>query len=638
MDVSGGNVTVTLPNAPAAGTMIGVKLIKVGTGTSVTVQRNGSGTDVFNVSGGSTSMTIALLNQGIILQYKSGIWYVQGDDLPLSQLDERYGATVTSATWSGSTATVAVASGGAWNVTLGNANTTVTLTAAPYPATVTQTLTLNLSQPASGGTYNYAVTWPGSVTWLSGPAPNLGTVASALTVVVLTTSNGGTGWYGSVQGPPLPLTVPNGGTGLTEFLMPNAMLAAGTGVTNPVVQVSLSVAAATVAVLPTSNTYSTSSGGIITGPANTAIGGGTSDVIDGVTLTAGQLLLVKNEGTSGHNGIYTVSALGGSSTAYVLTRYTGMNDPSQVAGAFVYVQNGTANGGLLYGAGAWTGTLGTTAMPWTQIGGSAGSLDAIATASPTAADWSNNSHAITSVSDLAVSGLTGATAASRYVGGTASGAPTSGTFAAGDFVIDQTGAVWVCTAGGTPGTWNALTRQGDAAAGGISLGALGFAIATMPVMSMNSTGQGLPSQEVFCCLATAAVTKSITTLGLILTRAGITSANTNAMAIFSESGATQLGITSSMATALAAGTGPCEGTLTSPVPLTAGTNYFIAILTSFTGTTPLSAGLSLPTAGDVVLNGHYLGNLSSTGHATMPASFTPSSYTQAAPVQFMYGR
>lgn len=50
-------------------------------------------------------------------------------------------------------------------------------------------------------------------------------------------------------------------------------------------------------------------------------------------------------------------------------------------------------------------------------------------------------------------GLTGAIAATRYVGATASGAPASGTFAVGDFVIDQTGKVYVCTTAGTPGTW-----------------------------------------------------------------------------------------------------------------------------------------------------------------------------------------
>jgi hypothetical protein len=49
--------------------------------------------------------------------------------------------------------------------------------------------------------------------------------------------------------------------------------------------------------------------------------------------------------------------------------------------------------------------------------------------------------------------LTGATAATRYVGATASGAPVSGTFAVGDFAVDQTGALYVCTVAGSPGTW-----------------------------------------------------------------------------------------------------------------------------------------------------------------------------------------
>jgi hypothetical protein len=54
---------------------------------------------------------------------------------------------------------------------------------------------------------------------------------------------------------------------------------------------------------------------------------------------------------------------------------------------------------------------------------------------------------------VAVTGAPGATANSRYAGATASGAPSSGTFVPGDFVIDQTGAIWICTVAGTPGTW-----------------------------------------------------------------------------------------------------------------------------------------------------------------------------------------
>jgi len=73
------------------------------------------------------------------------------------------------------------------------------------------------------------------------------------------------------------------------------------------------------------------------------------------------------------------------------------------------------------------------------------------------------------VPDVNVSGLTGATAGTRYVGGTTSGAPVTGTFLVGDFVVDRTGKVWVCVTAGSPGVWvsptsgmsNPMTALGD---------------------------------------------------------------------------------------------------------------------------------------------------------------------------------
>jgi hypothetical protein len=55
--------------------------------------------------------------------------------------------------------------------------------------------------------------------------------------------------------------------------------------------------------------------------------------------------------------------------------------------------------------------------------------------------------------DLAVTGLTGAVNPGRFVGVTASGAPASGTFAVGDFVLSQNGQMFVCVTAGSPGTW-----------------------------------------------------------------------------------------------------------------------------------------------------------------------------------------
>lgn len=80
--------------------------------------------------------------------------------------------------------------------------------------------------------------------------------------------------------------------------------------------------------------------------------------------------------------------------------------------------------------------------------------------------------------DFSASGLIGATAGTRYVGATLSGAPASGAFVIGDFVIARDGHVWVCIAAGSPGTWvdasassgmtNPMTTQDDLIVGGSS--------------------------------------------------------------------------------------------------------------------------------------------------------------------------
>lgn len=76
-----------------------------------------------------------------------------------------------------------------------------------------------------------------------------------------------------------------------------------------------------------------------------------------------------------------------------------------------------------------------------------------------------NSAAITSTSlikgvDFQPTGLTGATAVSRYVGATSGGAPVSGTFAVGDYVLDTANFTFlVCNAAGTPGTWSTVVNR-----------------------------------------------------------------------------------------------------------------------------------------------------------------------------------
>lgn len=63
------------------------------------------------------------------------------------------------------------------------------------------------------------------------------------------------------------------------------------------------------------------------------------------------------------------------------------------------------------------------------------------------------SKVLGSADSLAVTGLTGSVSASRYVGATASVAPTTGAHLQGDWVVTLDGKIFICTVAGTPGTW-----------------------------------------------------------------------------------------------------------------------------------------------------------------------------------------
>lgn len=83
--------------------------------------------------------------------------------------------------------------------------------------------------------------------------------------------------------------------------------------------------------------------------------------IDGVAVTAGQRVLVKNQTTTSQNGIYVVAA-------GAWTRATDLDAWSEVNGAFTFVQGGTVNGRTGWVAqGVTTGTIGTDAITWVQF-------------------------------------------------------------------------------------------------------------------------------------------------------------------------------------------------------------------------------------------------------------------------------
>lgn len=75
----------------------------------------------------------------------------------------------------------------------------------------------------------------------------------------------------------------------------------------------------------------------------TATANGTLTV-DGVTVTAGNVILVKNEATTAQNGIYTVTTVGNASTKWKLTRHTSYDALGEIPfGLNVSVASGSTN-------------------------------------------------------------------------------------------------------------------------------------------------------------------------------------------------------------------------------------------------------------------------------------------------------
>ncbi|BCR31327.1 tail fiber domain-containing protein [Aeromonas caviae] len=90
--------------------------------------------------------------------------------------------------------------------------------------------------------------------------------------------------------------------------------------------------------------------------------------LDGVTVTVGMRVLVKNQTAAAQNGIYTVTSAGSSTVAWVLTRATDADTTAKLAGAVVTVDQGTENGGLLMTTEfKRNGVIGTTAMNWRVV-------------------------------------------------------------------------------------------------------------------------------------------------------------------------------------------------------------------------------------------------------------------------------
>lgn len=186
VDASGGSVVITLPASAADKARVGMKMVKTAGSNTATLTAPAGVT--FN-DDASTTAVMKLLNQGVIAQFAraAAVWYVQSDDLPLSQLDARY-AQLAGATFTGplasdeaitsgvvvlaysSTIAVNAQLGGHFRVTLGGSPTISN----PTNPTDGQKITFELIQDSTG---SRSVTWGTAYNFGRGSPPTLTTTA-----------------------------------------------------------------------------------------------------------------------------------------------------------------------------------------------------------------------------------------------------------------------------------------------------------------------------------------------------------------------------------------------------------------------------------------------------------------------------
>jgi len=120
---------------------------------------------------------------------------VAADQIISAPVLKDVGETCVANATSGATDTISLTDGNVHNVTL-TANCTFTFSAPPASGT-SGSFTLFLNQDGTG---SRTATWPGTVKWAGGTAPTLTTTASRTDILVFTTIDAGTIWYGAVSG------------------------------------------------------------------------------------------------------------------------------------------------------------------------------------------------------------------------------------------------------------------------------------------------------------------------------------------------------------------------------------------------------------------------------------------------------
>ena len=279
----------------------------------------------------------------------------------------------------------------------------------------------------------------------------------------------------------------------------------------------------------TDGTLATISGGTVTynngtsGVGATLTTTGSYTTIDGVTLSNGMRILVKNEANTAHNGIYDRT----SST--VLTRSSDFDTPAEMAGGdFTFVTAGT-----LYDNTGWVmtdpvTTVGTSPVPWVQFSGAGtytagtgltltGSQFSITNTAVSAASYGNGDRVasftvnaqgqLTAASNVVIAAnaanLTGTTLASSIV---TSSLTTVGTLGS----LSVTGNANVGNIGAAAGVFTTVSGNGSALtdlnASNISSGTLAQARLANSSLTINGSAVSLGGSVTVTATATNALT------------------------------------------------------------------------------------------------------------------------------------
>jgi hypothetical protein len=282
------------------------------------------------------------------------------------------------------------------------------------------------------------------------------------------------------------------------------------------------------AIVGSTDTLATMSGGTVTYDNGTAgvgatltISGSTLTAIDGVTLTVGDRIVIKDEASLPNNGIYTYTS------TTVLTRATDFDTPVEMAGGdFVFIQQGTTLNDTGFVMTDPVVTVGTSDVTFVQFSG-AGSFTAGAGLTLTGTVFSvNTDNLTTDISGGNVVVKTSAQFTTPDIGAatgtslTATGNVAGGNLTTGG-VVSAVGNITGGNVAGTTGTFTDIGGSLTTAAqpNVTSLGTLTSLAVTGNVDSGNVNTGGLVD-------ATGNVTGgNLTTAGLVLATGNVTGGN-----------------------------------------------------------------------------------------------------------------